>query len=106
MDEDVYSVEGARTSEQMLFATKRLEELGLEKRFASNVEAWVDERPHWIVYADPRTSGRIDFTVWKKPLPKRRPVRSYNYRIQSFYLLDSWKNDLKKKYESRLPGDE
>ena len=106
LEEDVHSVEGARTSEQMLLATMRLEELGLEKRFSSNVEAWVDERPDWIVYADPRTSGRIDFTVWKKPLPKRRPVRSYNYRIQSFYLLDSWKNDLKKKYESRLPGDE
>jgi hypothetical protein len=105
MDEDTYSGEGARTSEQMLFARRRLEQLGLEKRFESNVEAWVDERPDWIVYSDPRKSDRIYFTVWKKPLPKRRPVSSYKYRIRSFYLLDSWKNDLKKKYESRLSGD-
>lgn len=105
IDEDVYSRDKARTTEQMLFARKRLEDLGLEKRFESGVEAWVDERANWVVYADPRQPGRIDFTVWKKPLPKRRPVNSYNYRIQSFYLLDSWKNDLKKKYEARLPGD-
>ncbi len=103
IDETVYSVEGARTPEQMLFAMERLKALGLKKRYESNVEAWVDERTDWIVYADPRTSGRINFTVWKKPLPKRRPVRSYTYQIQSFYLLDSWKNNVQKKYESRLP---
>jgi hypothetical protein len=104
IDEDAYSFEKARTTEQMLFARKRMGDLGLEKRFESNVETWVDERPNWIVYADPRTSGRINFTVWKKPLPKRRPANSYKYRIESFYLLDSWKNDLKRKYESRLPS--
>jgi hypothetical protein len=105
LEEDVYSVEGIRTPEQMLFVKKRLEDLGLEKRLESNVETWVDDRANWVVYADPRQSGRIDFTVWKKPLPKRRPVNSYKYRIGSFHLLDSWKNDLKKKYEARLPRD-
>lgn len=105
MDEDVYSWNTARTKEQMLFVRKRLGNLGLKERLESNVEAWVDDRDNWIVYADPRQLGRIDFTVWKKPLPKRQPVNSYKYRIGSFHLLDSWKNDLKKKYEARLPRD-
>lgn len=93
----------SRTPEQMDQARMRLEALGFRKVVEANVEAWIDERAEWIVYADPRRLGRIDFSVWKKPLPKRVPVRAYKYRIGSFQLLDTWKKDLAGKYASRLP---
>lgn len=101
VDEHIYG--SSRTPEQMDQARIRLEALGFRKIVEANVEAWIDERAEWIVYADPRQSGRVDFSVWKKPLPKREPARTYKYRIGSFHLLDTWKNDLAAKYASRLP---
>jgi hypothetical protein len=101
VDEHIYGP--SRTPEQMDKARTRLEALGFRKIVEANVEAWIDERAEWIVYADLRQLGRIDFSVWKKPLPKREPARTYKYRIESFHLLDTWKNDLAAKYASRLP---
>lgn len=101
IDEHIYG--SSRTPEQMDQARMRLEALGFRRVVEANIEAWVDERAEWIVYADPRQLGRIDFSVWKKPLPEREPARTYKYRIGSFHLLDTWKNDLAAKYAYRLP---
>lgn len=103
IDDGIFYGRGARTEDELEFAKERLKLLGLKEYVEGKVEAWVDEREDWILYADLRQSGRINFSVWKKPLPKRPPSQTYKYRIGSFFLLDSWKNDLQKKYESRLP---
>lgn len=103
LDEGVGFGEESRSLDALTWAESRLAALGLEKNVEGNIQSWVDDRESWIVYADIRSSGRIRFSVWKKPLPKRRPTSTYRYKISEFYLLDTWKNDLKSKYESRLP---
>ncbi|HEX7803887.1 MAG TPA: hypothetical protein VF471_14145 [Pseudoxanthomonas sp.] len=103
-DEGMFYGSVARTPQQMESTRNRMASLGLKCVVDGNVEAWVDDRDAWVVYADPRGEGRIDFTVWKKPLPKRTSANNYKYHVASFHILDSWKNELKKKYESRLPA--
>lgn len=103
LDEGMWSTAKPRTAEEMGWAESRLQSLALEKRVSGNLQSWIDEREYFVVYADMRQVGRIDFSVWKKPLPKRRPIRTHNYEICRFYLLDTWGKDLRSKYESRLP---
>lgn len=102
-DEGSFYRAGLRSSEEMQQAKDRLQLLGLRHVVDGNIESWTDDRQDWIVYADPRQNGRIEFTVWRKPLPKRESKNPYSLRIMYFYMLDSWKNDIKKKYEARLP---
>ncbi|TWI06081.1 hypothetical protein IP90_00344 [Luteimonas cucumeris] len=104
LDEDLWYGATTRKAQQMREAFDRLSEMGLKHIIDGAVEAWIDEKDEFVVYADPRQFGRIEFTVWKKPLPKRTPSHAYKYRIGSFHILDTWKNDLKKKYEARLPA--
>lgn len=93
----------ARNSQQLDWATDRLNNLGFTKYQENNTISWIDEYENWIVYADIRQNGRIEFIVWKKPILKKKPANSYKHRISQFHLLDTWKNDLKLKYSSRLP---
>lgn len=92
-----------RGPEELEFAIKRLNELGFVDTLNENVRSWIDERPSWVVYADPRPNGRISLAVWRKPLPKKQPRNEYKLRISYFDIMDAWKHDLKRKYESRLP---
>lgn len=103
LDEEFWLSEKPRDAKELDWAESRLRTLGFEKRVDGNVQSWIDDQEHYVVYADLRSAGRINFLVWKKPLPKRSPANTYRYRICQFYLLDSWKNDLGSKYESRLP---
>lgn len=103
MSEHIWSSENVRNPDQLIWAEDRLLDLGFQKQINGNIEAWTDEHEKWVVYADHRQVGRINFTAWKKPLPKRTPSNTYKYRLNYFHLLDSWKKNLKEKYEKRLP---
>lgn len=92
-----------RNSQQLEWAIERLNGLGFTKYQENNMISWTNEYENWIVYADIRKKGRIEFIVWKKPILKKNPINSYKQRISQFYLLDTWKNDLKLKFSSRLP---
>jgi len=100
LDERIWG-EKPRDESQLAFAEQRLSILGFRKVLEKNRVCWLDERENIVAYADPRQNGRISFSVWKKPLPKRASA-SLRYRSQTFYILDSWKNGLKQKYEDRL----
>ncbi|WAB92725.1 hypothetical protein OSS47_01690 [Pseudomonas citronellolis] len=104
LDEGISYGEKPRHAEDLDWAESRLHFLGMEKKINGNIQSWVDDRETFVVYADVRSAGRINFSVWKKPLPKRPPSNTYRYRLGYFYLLDNWKNNLKSKYESRLPN--
>lgn len=91
-----------RCADELKWSDNRLHILGFKKRIINNLQSWVDGREHYIVYADQRLVGRINFSIWKKPLPKRPTTNIYRYKKGQFYLLDTWKNDLQSKYESRL----
>lgn len=92
-----------RNSQQLTWAMERLNYLGFTEHKEKNTISWIDEYENWIVYADIRQNGRIEFSVWKKPICKKKPINAYKHHINKFHLLDIWKNDLKLKYSSRLP---
>jgi hypothetical protein len=106
LDEKSWPSGRCRNAEELGWAESRLQSLGLEKRVSGNVSSWVEDRETCVVYADVRSVGRIHFSVWKKPLPKRPPSNAQRFRICQFYLRDSWKNELRSMYEARLPRDE
>jgi len=92
-----------RNESELAWAEQRLAYLGFQFTCEDNVKAYTSERGDWLVYADPRVKGKIEFRAYKKPLPKK--ARGSHIRrgvSRSFYLLDSWKNDIRGKYESRL----
>jgi len=90
-----------RNEEQLNWAEHRLSELGFLKITEERQISWLDEYENHVVYADLRANGRIDFSVWKKPLPKRT-ANPYKHRVHNFYFLDTWKNNLRQKYEAQL----
>lgn len=69
----------------------------------NNIKSYTQGYGDFVVFADLRSHGRIDVSVYKKPLPKRKSragrVKGY---AGSFHILDSWKNSLGDKYEKRL----
>lgn len=95
--------EPMRNTAEIKWAVSRLISLGFTQRDADRVRSFVREDSDRIVYADPRTRGRISFCAYPKPLPKRAPtsVRS-KHRPVIFAILDRWKNDLAAKYERLL----
>jgi hypothetical protein len=103
VDEGAYSWSPARTPDQLAWAEERLKGLGVRCVVADNVRSWLDERDDCVVYADPRHAGRINFEVWRKPLPKKMGGQlRLSRRCGHFYLLDSWKKDLASKYIQRV----
>jgi hypothetical protein len=82
-------------------AEERLRALGFVEAMEGSVKAYTRDHDDCLVYADPRSKGRIEFVVCPKPLPKRYSRKS-RYYFRQFSLLDSWKNDLEGKYQLRL----
>jgi hypothetical protein len=92
-----------RNESELAWAEQRLAELGFQITCEDNVKSYTSERENWLVYADPRLNGKIEFTAYKKPLPKKaRGSYLRTATFKSFYIMDSWKNDIRGKYESRL----
>ncbi|KAA6185290.1 hypothetical protein F2Q65_09325 [Thiohalocapsa marina] len=90
-----------RDANQLKTADDRLTSLGFQRTKEGNVVAWIDDRADCIVYANPLAYNRIDFEVWRKPLPELDPRRPPQ-PVGSFYFLDTYIKNLPGKYASRL----
>jgi hypothetical protein len=103
VDEGIGYGNTPRDESGMAWAEERLAGLGFEPKTEGNVKSYTDEREDFVVFADPRRPGEIRFQVYRKSLTKGKTPRvKYKY-VTSFGLSDKWKNDLRGKYESRLP---
>jgi hypothetical protein len=92
-----------RDDESVLWAEARLRQLGFLERRIGRVRQFTKEYGAVVVFADPRELGRVKFVVLRreqvdKPKSRRRWMPDH----ESFYLLDSWRNDLSKKLETRV----
>jgi hypothetical protein len=101
-DETRYGT-ACRDDESMLWAEARLRQLGFLERRIGRVRQFTKEHGAVVVFADPRELGRLKFVVLRreqvdKPKSRRRWMPDH----ESFYLLDSWRNDLSKKLETRV----
>jgi hypothetical protein len=93
----------ARDSEGLEWADARLTSLGFSMVEEDRVRRYELDLEDVYVLADPREQSKITFIPYKKPLPKKRKRRSPDFSgVGSFYLLDSWKNDLSGKFRTRL----
>lgn len=98
IDESIGFSATPRNADEPIWAEDRLSGLGFQINFEANVKSYINEQENFVVYTDPRVKGEIEFKVYKKPLPKRSRKRPIHY----FNLKDSWGNDVRGKYESRL----
>lgn len=101
VDEGLYgALHERRTEAELDWAARRLEQLSFATVRNGSEVAFVDDRDNLVVYADPRVKGRITFSVFKKPLPKRGSFKQCHY--SRFFISDRWKHGIKEKYENRL----
>jgi hypothetical protein len=90
----------SRTAEQLLKSENRLKKLGFMRSQDGNVVAYTNEQPDYVVYADPRELGRIQFAVYAKPLARRGTGTP---KTQAWFSLpDTWTRDLLAKYHKKL----
>jgi hypothetical protein len=85
-----------RSPEQLANAEQRLRDLGFAIETNGNIIAYKFVHEDWLVLADPRGEGRIEFTVFKHSGKKQKRQSG------QFYLLDSWSVDLPGKFHKRL----
>ncbi|MES2898693.1 MAG: hypothetical protein V4723_03140 [Pseudomonadota bacterium] len=95
--------EDPRNQAEKLFALSRLEALHFTPLKVENVESFVDEREQYIVYADPRAKGNIDFKVYRRAaISAAKGSKAKFALIGNYRIPDRWKNDLEKKYQAWL----
>jgi hypothetical protein len=87
-----------RDAEGLAFAEQRLRDIGFEIETTDRVTTCRFMSDECTVLADPREKGRISFLVYMQN-PKRKKT---SYLTESFHLLDSWKNELPRKFMDRL----
>jgi hypothetical protein len=87
-----------RSVAEIAWAEDRLLALGFEINVDGNVKSYTSESDTFIVYADPRRSYHIEFSVYLKQFAPGRAEHSIGY----FDLTDYWKNRIDEKYQSRL----
>jgi len=102
IDEGTDSWSKHRSSESLQWAEERLRGLGFSVNSERNVKSYTTDHDTYVVYADPRTEGRIDFKVSKKTPSGRVSRSNIGHRYQSFHLRDEWRHDLATKYQVRL----
>lgn len=90
--------ESPRTPEELAWAEERLSGLGFAIGVEGKVRCYIKDYEEWVTYADPRYSRKINFDVYPKPITKRS---RRGRQCGTFHLMDSWKNDLLEKFESR-----
>jgi hypothetical protein len=85
----------------MTWAEDRLKNLGFTIGLTDRTKSYFKDYENLIVFADPRFNKRIDFFVYKKPLPKNKSKLD-KFSLGNFHLLDTWKKDLSNKFEARI----
>lgn len=78
-----YAWRPIRDKDSLSKAEERLEELGFKRTLVERVKSYTQEHPGCIVYADLRENGRIEFRVFKYPLPPppRKAPRKPNLEV-------------------------
>jgi hypothetical protein len=96
LDEALDFFDKTRSSEELAAAEERLRSINFEVEVTDNVVAYKFRHEHYLVLADPRKAGRIEFGVFDSETSKGRAGP------ETFYLLDGWKNNLAAKFSWRL----
>jgi hypothetical protein len=99
-DEDSWHLRETRSPEQLAEAEQRLRKFGFETEINGNVVAYTLMHEGWLVLADPRQVGRIDFTVFANPSGKR-PSRK-NPGRSHFQFRDEWRRDALARFMAAL----
>ena len=101
IDESIYSLNSARTPEQLAWAEQRVQSLGFQITMNNRIKSYTEDTESYIVYADPREVGHIYFRVYKKNYTKSGKLKltQAGYR---FDIQDRWKNDLRGKYDKSV----
>jgi hypothetical protein len=103
IDESVYH-DQTRSPQSLKQAEQRLSSLGLVKQTITNSVQYTYVHGQYIVFADPRIEGKIEFRVYKQPkVPTTKKSHGKHRFEYIFYLLDKWKNSLNTKFLDRLP---
>lgn len=103
LDEGLWWGGEPRSEESVSWAIARLLDLGFTETRTGNVTEFTKAHDTVVIYADIRTMGRMNFNVFRseqvsKPQSRKRWVPDHT----SFYLLDTWKNDLETKLKERI----
>ena len=96
------SGDGARDEASLAWAEARLAELGLVAHTEANVKSYTADADGFVVYADPLPQGEIRFAVYRTSVTQGKKPRVLTKYRWSFSLRDTWKKDLRGKYEDRL----
>lgn len=91
-----------RDIDELRFAEERLVKLKFTVQQDKNVKSYILEMKDVIVYADPRVKKKLEFYVYRLGVVKKSGAKSRQPRYQSFYIPDTWKNDIKDKFKTRL----
>jgi hypothetical protein len=103
IDEGIGYRATARNENELAWAERRLVDLGFQIICEERIKSYTSEHEDFVVYADPRANGEITFRAYKKPLPRQSRVRRIRTGAFNFFrLMDSWKNDIRGKYQTRL----
>lgn len=89
-----------RSKRELDWIEERLANLGFQIACDANVKSYTNEHGDFVVYADPRQSGKVDFNVFPKDYKRSRGHS--RFRWASFYMLDGWKKELREKYDVRV----
>jgi hypothetical protein len=100
IDEGLYG-EHVRTPDSLASAEKRLVEMGFSLHSDGHVKSYTFDRDNFLVFADPRAEGYIEFLIYKKPLPKSGH-RLSNGDFHRLRVYDTWKRNLREKFECRF----
>lgn len=100
IDELTYS-DVAREPAYLAWAEQRLAELGFLASTENNVRRYLLELNDFIVFADLRASGKIDFSVYKMPIAMNKRSRK-RPTSQSFSLRDNWTKNIQQQFQGML----
>ncbi len=100
IDERFSSGGNSRSTKELDWVEERLASLGFQITCDASVESYTNEHGDFVVYADPRQRGRVDFNVFPKDYKRSRDRLRLGWA--SFYMLDGWKKELREKYEVRV----
>jgi hypothetical protein len=88
-----------RAKEEMTWAEQRLSDLGFRAVVVDRVVSYIDEHERYVVYADPRAKGGINFAAYLRQAPKKAGAKPKLRAIGAYRILDTWKVNLVGKYQ-------
>ena len=91
-----------KSYEELILAEEKIEKFGFTTAISDRVKSYTRDYGDSVVYADPREKGRITFYVYTTKWDAAKNKNSSRRPYRDFYILDSWKHDIRDKYNARL----